>query len=140
VRRKLLRYSLEAAMGADGAVAALQEIALDPGNARAEGLAIDPIYLYALDQIDQRLYRYRRDGTTSADVSRILRQADGGSIGAPYGVSRSGDNVFVVDASRDKVLTYGLTDIFAGTETISATAETPLDPSNDDARDVAVGD
>jgi hypothetical protein len=39
-------------------------------NARAEGVAIDETYLYVLDHIDRRLYRYRRDGMGPVDASR----------------------------------------------------------------------
>jgi len=137
-RGKLLRYSLAAAFAGSAPLDAAQEIVLDPANARAEGLTIDAVYLYVLDQIDRRLYRYQRDGTGSVVASRVMAQVDGGGLGAPYGAALAGGSVFVVDASRDKIFTYDLANLFSGTGNLPAISEFRLDPANGNARDVAV--
>jgi sugar lactone lactonase YvrE len=137
-KAKLFRYSLAAAFAGSAPLDAAQEIVLDPANARAEGLTIDAVYLYVLDQIDRQLYRYQRDGSGSVVASRIMAQADGGALGAPYGVALAGGSVFVVDASRDKIFTYDLAGLFSGTGNIPAISEFRLDPANGNARDLAV--
>lgn len=137
---KLFRYSLEAAFETGVPLPAAQEITLDPANARAEGLAIDGTHLYVLDQIDRQLYRYRRDGTDSVSASGIMTGIGGTSLGAPYGVTRSGESVLVVDASRDAVFRYELAALFGSGEQVAASAEAALDAANDDARDVASAD
>jgi hypothetical protein len=138
-RAKLFRYSLTAAFVGGAALNAAQEVLLDPADAQAEGLTLDAVYLYVLDEADRQLYRYRRDGTGSATVSGIMTQVDGSSTGAPYGVTRAGGSVFVVDASRAKIFNFDLATLFAGTGNIRATSEFGLDPTDGDARDVAIG-
>jgi hypothetical protein len=140
VRRSYCAIPSMASSGPNGSVAASQEIRLDPANARAEGLAIDDTYVYVLDQSDQRLYRYRRDGAAPAEPSKILRQADGNAVSAAYGVSLRGDALLVVDASEDAVASYDLTALFGGIGTILPTAEIALDPVDDDPRDIATVD
>lgn len=134
--RRLARYSLAEAFAGDGPLAAAQEIALDPVNARAEGLALDETSLYVLDQ-DRQLYRYERGGTGPVVASALLT-GGAGSLGAPYGVAVADGVVLVVDGSRNAVFGYGLAALFAGDAAVAASVETPLDAANDDPRDIAL--
>ena len=133
---KLARYSLADAFTDDGPLAAAEEIALDPVNAHAEGLALDETYLYVLDQ-DRLLYRYERGGTGPVVASAVMT-GTAGSLGAPYGVALADGVILVVDASRNAVFGYHLAALFAGDPQVAAAVATPLDAANDDPRDIAL--
>lgn len=141
-RVRLFRYSLSHAFLESRRIRALEEVSLQPANIRATGLAIDPAWLYVLDESDRQIYRYARWGSGSRDVSSILRQSSGGSLGAPSGVAVTDGAVFVTDRGRDEFLEYDPADLFAQTgppqedgyddPPARAKKETPANPANDD--------
>ena len=134
-RARLFRYSLSDAFSGAKRVSALGEVTLDPGNGRAEGLAMDEVWLYVVDEVDRQIYRYARFGTGLVDASGIMRASGGESLGAPSGVSVERGFAFVVDRGRDKIFEYLLEDLFAlftGSE--NAVSELRLDVANGDPR------
>lgn len=119
----MFRYSLSGVFSAGRRVSATGEIGLDPGNARAEDLAIDELFLYVVDEIDRQIYVYARSDGQLWIVSPILKQKDGSSLRAPSGVTIEGEWLAIVDRSRDKYLRYRLNDVFSNRERIRAIDE-----------------
>jgi uncharacterized protein YkwD len=140
-RAAIFRYGLTEAFMPGKNLSAAQRIPLLPENARAEGLAVDEFWLYVVDEVDKQVYRYfytyfQNDGTGPTQVSRVMRQADRNSLGAPSGVTLDGDELVIVDRSRDKVLAYNLLDLFTEGEVAPADGEFRLGADNQDARGV----
>jgi parallel beta-helix repeat protein len=132
-RAKILRYSLSDAFGVGGNLKAAQEIALHSNNSRAEGLTLDGMYVYVLDQSKKQFYRYPRAGG-AATASRVMVQVSGSSLSSPNGASLEGASMWVVDAGRDKALSYDLSALYSGSGNLKAASEFALDNQNGDAQ------
>lgn len=111
-RGRLFRYSLSDAFVFVARLPALEEVALDPANARAGGLAMDAAWLYVVDESDKQVYRYARLGTGAVEASHVMAETSGGSLRAPSGVTVTDSSLFVADRSRDRVYEYDLKELF----------------------------
>lgn len=128
----IYRYSLNGAFtGPETTISADFEIPLyknddhDKENTNPTGLAIDGDaitatlgYLYVLDSVDEKFYRYTTDGS-SVTISRVLAESiasGGGALYGPAGTMFDGTYLWVVDDRQaqdlDRAYKYDMTNLF----------------------------
>ena len=103
---------------------------LDGDNSKASGVAIDNDRTYVLDRSDKSVYRYY--GGSVAE-SRTLKLAGGSNLSAPSGIIIDGNELWIVDDGRKKILQYSLSSAFSGSGNLNASLEIPLTGGNGSA-------